>query len=504
MSSTLAILGLPKQPLPKTGLIPPVSLTIWFFLCLAFGVGFDLLLRKRKPTTWPEFKSVLIGTALLSFWYFVAVLDRWLHYDQRVVVYGYIFVLPIFEITRVASSVYYFWGMYIVIWQELEGRLERRQRGYWWFAAKFFIGMVGLVSTYYAILCIAEAGAWVEFRSLNTIADIATKRTGFEIAMTVFFSVFGLITFAAASASLLWKARRIDGGVPKNRVFLLLSALILLIRSMFELALTARAAGPDATRQSLMPVKDVGYGVITILYLGCMYITARVISSGFDRGGEQARLVESDVRLAVLKQLQQVTEGGRRSSPPFLEIIDHVSNDLDTLLRDGPLSANVSLSIAHKQQAAASCFQKLRVQYGSLDPREGRDYAGSRSASGISSFFGRRGDQSRPRLSPTNISLGAAAGDRRSSDPVTRGNLRRTSNQSIREPASRRHVSAGYPPRAPSTVPTMNSMPSRWAAQVNAYPESVPGGPDVPLIGNRDGGGSGQMRSSYHPYPYND
>jgi hypothetical protein len=147
-------------------------------------------------------------------WYFFAVLDRWLHYDQRAVSYGYIFVLPIFETSRVASSVYYLWGNYIVVWRELEDRFPRKTQGHWWFAAKFAIFIVGLVSTYYVILYIAQAGVWVEFLSLNTIADIATKRTGFEITMTAFFFIFGLITSAAASASLLWKARTIDGGIP--------------------------------------------------------------------------------------------------------------------------------------------------------------------------------------------------------------------------------------------------------------------------------------------------
>jgi hypothetical protein len=129
------------------------------------------------------------------------------------VVYGYIFVLPVVEIFRIASSVYYLWGTYIVIWKELEDRFPRRQQGYWWFAAKFAIFVVGLVSVYYSILYIAQAGVWVAFLSLNTIADIATKRTGFEIAMTAFFFLFGLITLTAASASLLWKARMLDGGV---------------------------------------------------------------------------------------------------------------------------------------------------------------------------------------------------------------------------------------------------------------------------------------------------
>ncbi|KAI3320304.1 hypothetical protein HD806DRAFT_507139 [Xylariaceae sp. AK1471] len=483
------ILKLPVQPLPVAGLVQPVSVTIWFTGCSIFAAAFYRLLRRRTLATWPEFKPIFIGTALLSFWYFFAVLDRWLHYDQRAVSYGYIFTMPIFEISRVASSVYYLWGNYIVVWRELEDRFPRRAQGYWWFAAKFAIFIVGLVSTFYVILYIAQSGVWVEFLSLNTIADIASKRTGFEITMTAFFFVFGLITLAAASASLLWKARTMDGGIPTNRVFLLFATLVLFVRSTFEFALTVRASGPSATRRSLQSTKDVGYGIITLLYLGLMYVTARVVSSGFDRGGKQARLVESDVRFAILKRLQRETDEGRRESPPFLTILDQVGNDLDAVLRDGPQSASSDLSLAHKQQAALSCLRKLREQYGNLDPKEGKDY-GSRSASGFSSIFGRGSALGRLRNPSATSNVSLSSDMRRSSNQSMRGNFRRTSNQSMRrvtptgQPANQGDGAPAPGPRPPSFMPSVNSMPSRWAPSVNLYPETVPEAQEIPLDRN--------------------
>jgi hypothetical protein len=155
--------------------------------------------------------------AYLRSWYFLIVIDRWLHYRRASVVYGYIFVIPILELFRITSTVYYLWGTYAVIWKELQDRFPNRQRVYWWFAARFSIFVVGLVSTYYVGDNIALAITWVKFLSLNTIADVATKRTQFEISMTAFFSVFGVITLAAACASLLWKALGIDGRVRRVR-----------------------------------------------------------------------------------------------------------------------------------------------------------------------------------------------------------------------------------------------------------------------------------------------
>jgi hypothetical protein len=129
-------------------------------------------------------------------------------------------------------------------------------------------------------------------------------------------------------------------------VYLLLATLVLLVRSIFEFALTIRAWSPNATRQSLQSTRDVGYGIITILYLGFMYATARVVSSGFDRGGKQARLVESDVRFAILRRLQQETEEGRRESPPFLTILDQVGNDLEAILRDGQPMRHLRIGVS--------------------------------------------------------------------------------------------------------------------------------------------------------------
>ncbi|KAI0532801.1 hypothetical protein GGR58DRAFT_507032 [Xylaria digitata] len=364
---TTTILKLPAQPLPEVSMLEGISVTIWFFGCSVATGAFYHSLKGRLKTARSEFSPIFIGTALLTIWYFFIVLDRWLHHAQNRVVYGYIFALPVIESFRIASTVYYLWGTYIVIWRELEDRFPRKQQVYWWRAARCAIFTVGFVSIYYVLLSIVHVSVWVRFLSLNTIADVATKWVGFEITMTAFFFVFGLISFAAACASLLWKSWRMDG--QPTRVYLLLAALLLLIRSIFEFALAIRAWGPYSTRQSLQPVKDVEYGIITLTYLGSMYITAHVISSKFDKGSKGVRLIYSDIRHAVLEQLRGQTENGRQKSPPLMEIANQI--DIDKVLRDGTLPCNVKMSSARKDRAARLCLRELKAEYGNLDPREG-------------------------------------------------------------------------------------------------------------------------------------
>ena len=103
-------------------------------------------------------------------------------------------------------------------WNDLERRFKHGEKpGYWWLAAKAAIFIVFLVSFYFVVLNIATRVVWLEFYSLNVIADVATKRNSFEMAMTVFFVIFGLITIAAAVATFYLRARRNTGEWTKVR-----------------------------------------------------------------------------------------------------------------------------------------------------------------------------------------------------------------------------------------------------------------------------------------------
>lgn len=107
------------------------------------------------------------------------------------------------------------WGTYKLVWNELKGRFTEKQQRRWWFGGKCAIFLVCMVSLFYTILYLALPIVWMEFVSLNTIADVATKRTQFEVAMAVFFFAFSLFTAGTATVAIVWGSTRIDGRIRK-------------------------------------------------------------------------------------------------------------------------------------------------------------------------------------------------------------------------------------------------------------------------------------------------
>jgi hypothetical protein len=159
------------------------------------------------------------------------VVDGWMHYDNLAVRYYYIIFLTIWESLRVTSAIFFCWGTYRVIWTDLQPRFEdsheerRWHQGHWWFVAKCAIFLVCLVSIYYVGLYIALGVVWLLFRSLNSIADIATKRTQFEISVAAMLSGFTLLTLTAGTFAFTWRARKYDGQPLIRVIYRLLSGL---------------------------------------------------------------------------------------------------------------------------------------------------------------------------------------------------------------------------------------------------------------------------------------
>jgi hypothetical protein len=144
-------------------------------------------------------------------WYLVTAIDRWIHYDRRLVAYGYVLLPAIWEAIRVLSGVMLLWGTYEVVWRELEDKYTKKEQGYMWRAAQVSLFLVGLVSIFYVVLNLAVPIVWMQWLSLNTIADIASKRTAFELAMATFFFVFGFLTVCVATVTFFYQARKIVG-----------------------------------------------------------------------------------------------------------------------------------------------------------------------------------------------------------------------------------------------------------------------------------------------------
>lgn len=149
---------------------------------------------------------------MLCSWYFFLMIDRWIHFDQRAsVAYGYIVFVTLIESLRVLSAVIFAWGNYKVVWVEVETRFDEIWQGRLWTSAKFVLFVVSLVSIFYAVLYVALAGAWLDFLSLNSIADIATKRTSFEVATAALLTVFALLAFGSAYYAIRYQSRKVDG-----------------------------------------------------------------------------------------------------------------------------------------------------------------------------------------------------------------------------------------------------------------------------------------------------
>lgn len=173
-----------------------------------------------------------------------------------------------------------------------------------------------------------------------------------------------------------------------------------------------------------------------MLYLSTMAFLAWSVSTGFDKGGNDARLVQSDIRKHILTKLQTDTNHGRQESPRFEELLQDVSENLDKILDQGSLSSSSTANRDHKRVVAREYIQHLRDGYGELNPKEGLDFnsLGSRNSSALSSIFSRR-------LVP-NGRRTTSNPDIRSAAATTPGNVPRVKSREMLN----RFTSRLYPP----------------------------------------------------------
>ncbi|KAM7182874.1 hypothetical protein V8F20_012815 [Naviculisporaceae sp. PSN 640] len=405
-NQTLTIWKLPPRPLLAVNDIrDPIFVTTWLVVCFIAAFYLRNLLKREQNPTWQEFRAVRYGTTCLAIWYLVRVTDRWLRYDQRTTVeYGYALAEPMYEIIRVTSTILILWGTYTLVWKELEDQFSPRQQGIWWFSARFLLFISTLMTIYYIVLGVALVVAWLEFLSLNAIADIAGKRNDFEMAMTAFFFLFALLTLLEATVA-WFHAFKIHGQVQRTRLLMWLAALFLFVRSTSELAIVNDLYKLHATRQNMKFTSDVSYGLLTMLYLAMICAMAHVAASGFDSGGRQANLVASDVRHFLLNMLEALTNGGRRQPPPFDTILREVERNLDTVLSRGPLTGTLNMDPAYKKAAALDCIEQLRAELGRLGQGEGNNHASSppSTISVLTTLFGRRPGQGMRNRSSTTL-----------------------------------------------------------------------------------------------------
>lgn len=105
-----------------------------------------------------------------------------------------------------------------------------------------------------------------------------------------------------------------------------------------------------------------------------MYFFARSVTAGFDKDGDDAHPIESDIRRHILNKLQQDTSNGRLESREFETLLQDVSLNLENILDHGPLSSKNTANRAQKRVVAQRYIEELRRAYGDLNPKEGRDF----------------------------------------------------------------------------------------------------------------------------------
>ncbi|KAK0646945.1 hypothetical protein B0T16DRAFT_391283 [Cercophora newfieldiana] len=365
-NQTLALSELPDQPLIQIEIADAVFVTIWFISSVVFSITLDLLVSsKRQNPTWPEFKTIRTGTWILALWYLLMVVDRWMCFDKVAVKYSYVVFLPIREVPRVASTVLLLWGTYLVVWKELEDKFSRPFQKAMWFAAKCGIFIMSLLSIFYVVLDLALSITWLDFVNVTVINGIASKRTSFEVAMNAFYMLFSLLTLAEAVYALTLQTVRVHGTAQRTRVFLLVAATLIFLKSLIAFGIVADVANkPEPTRRDMRLRADVADGLVAFFYLAVMCWMARMAASPFDPQGGDARLVASDVRRYVLRLLEERTNGARTGAPPFEKILREVEEKIDDLLAEGPFSQHLDVDAPYKRNVVLGCVEQMRSEFG--------------------------------------------------------------------------------------------------------------------------------------------
>lgn len=512
MATVTTLLRMPAQPLPPGDLVDSVFITIWWVAVTVFALVLSWLLRiryagdvvnwlfPRTRATWELFRSICLAAGVLGVHYFFLAIDRWLHYDQRAsVVYGYIIFLTLIESLKVFSAVIFAWGSYKIVWVEIQIFFDLKWQGYLWMAAKVGLFLVSLMSIFYAVLYVALAGVWLDFRSLNSIADIATKRTSFEVATAGLLAAFAGLAFGNAVWAVVRKAAEVDGrgnSAWKNRFLLLIATFLFFLRSLVEFGMLVRILGSDDTRATIQRARDVSYGLLTCFYLLAMCFYASMVASPDDKGKADTQDVRQNVRRYIEERISTETGDAAIQARPFIEILVEVEEDFkkNTDSIEAKFSAGSGLSPEANRATIEGYFAQLRANYGHLglqtEPDVASPYGSTASffshfsGSGRRTIFGstpepdgpgrkksgwslrdsfRSRESTPPTVQPLDDRRIESTTTRRPLSPSTASSWSRTENMSRRGSVmGQRHASAPI-----HMLPTQHELPDETSAPPN-------------------------------------
>lgn len=401
----------PSRPLPGTdGPVSPVFVTIWFVMTGVIAYVFFKLLKTREDTR-PEYKTTMVGTGVLCFWYFIVVLDRWLHWAENSVQLGYCILMPVWDTFYALSTILILWGNYAILFREFTtDRFSELQIKIWWGVGYFMLFIVCLMSMFFIFLQLALSVVWMNFSSLNTIADVASKERQFEITMNAFFFGFSLLTTVAASVAIMLRTRRDEGKERKSQLLLYFANTILLARSTAQFGIVIRE--PNVSRNDTLLAGDVSYGLFTTIYLITIAYLLYNSTTEKEQSNDDIEAVRKDLRAWILETLELRTERRRKDSPWLAsllgELLENNKTRLAQILNDGPRSNQSRFSPERKLQVATEYIHELIEKYGSLNPAAGMDWDAASRASSAQSMGGRTTAQSRASRQSNRLASGAS------------------------------------------------------------------------------------------------
>lgn len=142
-----------------------------------------------------------------------------MHQQSATVTWGYILTRPFLLLFRVIALILLVWSTHAVVWRELHHRFTKPR--VWFHVGTFQVLILWLLGMYYFGLELALACAWLAVMQVNVVADVATKRAGFELSFAVFVFIFATFVLAGASISLcihvFMDKRKLSTDFPKVR-----------------------------------------------------------------------------------------------------------------------------------------------------------------------------------------------------------------------------------------------------------------------------------------------
>jgi hypothetical protein len=151
---------------------------------------------------------------------------------------------------------------------------------------------------------------------------------------------------------------------------------MLLARSFIEFCMSVVVEGSNKTRQDLLVVDDIAYGLFTFLYSLFMWGVARDATNDHDVGGPEALQLEAWIRFKISDELDRLTDKRRKAPQPFQTVLDTVSSMLPEYITE----PNSPDSLAWR--VATEYLTNLGKANGHIDPDRGA-YATNRSVGNI-------------------------------------------------------------------------------------------------------------------------